>query len=70
MVLEFVNEIQDTLEDDTELDLTGVCEADEIYAVAGEKDLDQDEPCDRGVKKGARNLQVRQTASRDTRRLL
>jgi hypothetical protein len=49
--LDFVHEVQDALDDDPEFDLTGVCEADEIYVVAGEKGLDYDEPCDRGLKK-------------------
>lgn len=40
-----------------------VCEADEGYVVAGEKGLDQDEPRDRGLTKGTRNLRVRQTVS-------
>jgi hypothetical protein len=66
-VLNFVHEVQDVLDDDPKFDLTGVCEADELYVVAGEKGLDQDEPRDRGLKKGTRNLRVRQTASRDTR---
>ena len=51
-VLDFVHEVQDALDDDPEFDLTGVCEADEIYVVAGEKGLDQDEPRDRGLKNG------------------
>ncbi len=51
-VLDFVHEVQDALDDDPECDLTGVCEADEIYVVAGEKGLDQNEPRDRGLKKG------------------
>jgi transposase-like protein len=50
-VLDFVHEVQDALDDDPEFDLTGICEADEIYVVAGEKGLDQDEPRDRGLKK-------------------
>ena len=50
-VLDFVHEVQDALNDDPEFDLTGVCEADEVYVVAGEKGLDQDEPRDRGLKK-------------------
>jgi hypothetical protein len=50
-VLDFVHEIQDALDDDPEFDLTGVCEADEIYVVVGEKGLGQNEPRDRGLKK-------------------
>ena len=50
-VLDFVHELQDALDDDSEFDLTGVCEADEVYVVAGEKGLEQDEPRDRGLKK-------------------
>ena len=49
--LDFVHEVQDAIDDDPEFDLTGVCEADEVYVVAGEKGLDQDEPRDRGLKK-------------------
>jgi len=66
-VLDFVHEVQDALDNDPEFDLTGVCEADEVYLVAGEKGLEQDEPRDRGLKKGKRDLRVRQTAGRDTR---
>jgi hypothetical protein len=50
-VLDFVHEVQDALDDNPEFDLTGVCEADEVYVVAGEKGLDRDEPRDRGLKK-------------------
>jgi hypothetical protein len=45
--LDFVHEVQDALDDDPEFDLTGVCEANEIYVVAGEKGLKQESP--RGV---------------------
>jgi len=38
-VLDFVHEVQDALADDPEFDLSGVCEADEIYVIAGEKGL-------------------------------
>jgi hypothetical protein len=69
-VLDFVHEVQGALDDNPEFDLTGVCEADEIYVVAGEKSLDQDEPRDRGLRKRTGNLRVRQTASRDTRPLV
>jgi hypothetical protein len=51
-VSDFVHEVQDALDDDPAFDLTGVCEVDEMYVVAGEKGLDQDEPRDRGLKKG------------------
>ena len=44
-----LHEVQDTLDDHPEFDLTGVCETDEISVVAGEKGLDQDEPRDRGL---------------------
>jgi hypothetical protein len=37
-VLDFVHEFQDALEEDPEFDLSGVCEADEFFVVAGEKD--------------------------------
>jgi hypothetical protein len=50
-VLDFVHEVQDALDDDPEFDLTGVCEADEVYVVADEKGLNQDEPRDRGLKR-------------------
>lgn len=59
-VPDFVHEVQDTPDDDPEFDLTGVCEAGEVYVVAGEKGLGQDEPRDRGLKKMPRNLRVRQ----------
>ena len=62
-VLEFVHEVQDALADDPEFDLSGVCEADEIYVVAGEKGLEQDDPRDRALKKRTRNLRVRRTAT-------
>ena len=50
-VLDFVHEAQDAFDDDPGFDLTGVCEADEISVVAGEKGLDQNKPRDRGGKK-------------------
>ena len=50
-VLEFVHEVQGALADDPEFELSGVCEADEIYVVAGEKGLEQDDPRDRALKK-------------------
>ena len=48
--LDFVHEVQGALDDDPEFDLTGVCEGDEIYVVAGEKGLNQDDSRDRGLK--------------------
>ena len=50
-VLDFVHEVQDGLEHDPEFDLYGVCEADEIYVVAGEKGVKQESPRERGLKK-------------------
>jgi transposase-like protein len=50
-VLDFVHEVQDLLEEDPEFDLYGVCEADEIYVVAGEKGIEQESPRERGLKK-------------------
>ena len=50
-VLDFVHEVQDALDADPEFDLTGVCEADEVYVVAGEKGLKQESPRERGLKK-------------------
>jgi hypothetical protein len=32
-------DVQDALEEDPEFDLSGVCEADEFFVVAGEKDI-------------------------------
>ena len=55
-VLDFVHEVQDALADDPAFDLSGVCEADEVYVVAGEKGLEDEEgsPRERGLsKKGA-----------------
>lgn len=48
-VLEFVHKVQDAIEVD--LTLSGVCEADEIYVVAGEKGREQAEPRERGLRK-------------------
>ncbi len=39
-VLDFVQEVHDALDADPEFDLTGVCEADGVYVVAGEKALE------------------------------
>ena len=50
-VLDFVHEVQDALEDDPEFDLSGVCEADEVYVVAGEKGTNQASPRERGLTK-------------------
>jgi homoserine dehydrogenase len=50
-VLDFVHEVQDALEEDPEFDLYGVCEADEVYVVAGEKGTKQASPRERGLKK-------------------
>ena len=50
-VLDFVHEVQDVLDTDPEFDLTGVCEADEVYVVAGEKGTKQESPRERGLKK-------------------
>ena len=50
--MDFVHEVQDILDADPEFDLTGVCEADEVYVVAGEKGLKQESPRKRGFKKG------------------
>jgi hypothetical protein len=50
-VLDFVHEVQDAPEDDPEFELSGVCEAAEVYVVAGEKDTKQTSPRSRGLKK-------------------
>ena len=52
-VLDFVHEVQDALADDPEFDLSGVCEADEVYVVAGEKGLEDEDgsPRERGLSK-------------------
>jgi len=52
-VLDFVHEVQDALADDPEFDLSGVCEADEVYVVAGEKGLEEEDgsPRERGLSK-------------------
>ena len=50
-VLDFVHEVHDALEDDPGFDLYGVCEADEVYVVAGEKGTKQASPRERGLKK-------------------
>ena len=42
-VLDFVHEVQDALAEDPEFDLSGVCAADEVYVVAGEKGLKDEE---------------------------
>ena len=70
-VLNFRHDLQELCGELNGLTLSDVCEADEIYVTAGEKGIekeDEDEsPRERGVKKGARNLRVGQTAGRDTR---
>ena len=68
-VLNYVHKVQDVSGDIDEFDLYGVCEADEVYVTAGEKGLEDENesPRERGLKKGARNLRIRQTASLDTR---
>jgi transposase-like protein len=58
-VLDFVHEVQDALEEDPEFALSGVCEADEVYVVAGEKGLEEEDgsPRERGLsKRGAETL--------------
>lgn len=50
-VLDFVHEVQDALDEDPEFALSGVCEADEIYVVAGEKGENQESPRSRGLTK-------------------
>jgi transposase-like protein len=53
-VLDFVHEVQDALNQDAEFELSGVCEADEIYVTAGEKGIykqDPESPCERGLTK-------------------
>ena len=47
--LDFVHELQDALEEDPEFDLSGVCEADEVSVVAGEKGTKQASPRERGL---------------------
>jgi predicted transcriptional regulator len=50
-VLDFVHEVQNALDEDPEFGLYGICEADEIYVVAGEKGVKQESPRERGLKK-------------------
>ena len=49
-----MHELQDALEDDPEFDLSGVCEADEVSVVAGEKGTKQASPRERGLTKKGR----------------
>ena len=50
-VLDFVHEVQDALAEDPEFDLPGVCEADEVSVVAGEKGIEDEDgsPRERGL---------------------
>jgi transposase-like protein len=52
-VLNFVHEVQDVSGEIDEFDLHGVCEADEVYVVAGEKGIEDEDgsPRQRGLKK-------------------
>jgi len=50
-VMDFVHEVQELLKEDPEFNLYGVCEADEVYVVAGEKGVEQESPRERGLKK-------------------
>lgn len=49
-VLEFVHEVQEAVHDG-DFELAGVCEADEVSVVVGEKGRDQDDPRERGLSK-------------------
>ena len=61
-VRNFVHEVQDLCGEIDEFTLSDVCEADEIYVTAGEKDGRE-----RGLSKRTQRLRGRQTTSRDTR---
>ena len=52
-VLDFVHEVQDALEEEPAFELSGICEADEIYVTAGEKGTKKEEesPRERGLTK-------------------
>lgn len=69
-VFNFVHKVQDVSGDIDEFDLDGVCEADEVYVTAGEKGIDRrgrESTLAQTLKKGVRNVRVRQTGSIDTR---
>lgn len=68
-VLNFRHDLQELCGELDDLTLSDVCEADEIYVTAGENGIEKEDesPRSRGLKKKARTLRVRQTASRDTR---
>ena len=57
-VLAFAYELQDVVDYDPEFDLTGVCEADEVYVVASEKRVKQESPRERGLKKGREKFET------------
>jgi hypothetical protein len=70
-VSNFHHDIQELCGEWTELTLSDVSEADDVYITAGEKGIEKEEEdenlCERGLKILARKLRVRQTVSRDTR---
>jgi hypothetical protein len=57
----------DALKDDPEFELYGICKADEVYVVAGEKGTKQVSPRECRLKKRTRNLRIGQITSRGTR---
>jgi len=74
-VLQVRHDLQEVYGERTELTLSYVCEADEVYVkayvIAGDKGIEKEDdevsPRERGLKNSARKLRVRQTASRDIR---
>ena len=68
-IVNFVHEVQEVSGDIDECELSEVCEADEVYVTAGEKGREQEDPSprSRGLKKGTRQIRLRQTTGPDTR---
>jgi hypothetical protein len=50
-VLDFVHEVQTVVSEDAGIVLSAICEADEVYVIAGEKGTKQESPRERGLKK-------------------
>jgi hypothetical protein len=66
VVSDFVHEVQDALDEDSEFDFTGICEANEVYVVAARIVLSKMSRVMVGLEKRTRNLRLRQTTSCDT----
>jgi len=66
-VPDFVHGVQDATSSISEMKLKDVYEADEIYVIAGEKGVEDEDESPRRTdsQKGGRNLRRRQTAGRD-----